>query len=448
MQVDMRQRREAPFLKNRAVRLLTAAGCWLALGRASAAEEWPQWRGPRGDSTSQEENLPLFWNEFRGLAWKAPLPEWGDSTPAVWRDAIFLTSQQDDKLLLLRINRNDGKTVWTREVGTAATPRGKAERGHQTFHELQNNASPSPVTDGEIVVAHFGNGDLAAYTFDGEQLWRHNLQQEYGAYTIWWGHANSPVLVGDLVISVCMQDSLTEMRKEPSPSYLVAHDKRTGEEKWKTLRMTRSDAEECDSYTTPLLCESKRGPELVVMGANQIDGYDPATGEQLWFLAGIKGGRTITGPTVGDGIVYATQGMRKDLLAVRLGGSGELTKNAAVAWSDRDATPDTCCPVVWNHLLFTVTDDGVAKCYDAYTGHPKWKRRLPAGGNYKASPLAAEGRIYFLNMQGVCTVVAADDRFEKLAENKLDDDTTASPAVAAGRVYIRGKKHLYAIEKK
>lgn len=408
------------------------------------AENWPQWRGPRGDSTSQEQQLPVHWNEKRGIAWKVELPGWGDSTPAVWEDALFVTTQEDDKLLLLRLRRDNGQTVWSREVGTAETPRGNVARGSQKFHDLHNNASPSPVTDGKLVFAHFGNGVLAAYDFQGQQLWRRNLQDDYGPYSIWWGHANSPVLYGDFVISVCMQDTLSGVSAQEAASYLVAHDKRTGKPKWKSSRMTGADAEECDSYTTPLLAQTPKGPQLVVMGANQLDGYDPNTGKQIWYLPGIVGGRTITGPTAGLDMVFATQGMRKDLLAVRLGREGELTRRDVV-WKETEATPDTCCPVVWRHLLFTVSDNGVAKCYDAYTGHLKWKKRLP--GDYKASPLAAEGRVYFLNMRGVTTVVAANDRFDKLAENTLDDDTTASPAVSGRRIYVRGKKHLYAIKK-
>lgn len=418
---------------------------WLILGTPALAENWPQWRGPSGDSTSPEERLPLNWNEQRGIVWKVELPGWGDSTPAVWQDALFVTAQDDDKLLLLRLKRESGQTLWTREVGTAETPRGGPGRGSQKFHDLHNNASPSPVTDGKVVVVHFGNGLLAAYDFNGQQLWRRNLQDDYGPYSIWWGHANSPVLYGDLVISVCMQDSLAGVADRPPASYLVAHDKRTGKPKWRSARMTDADAEECDSYTTPLLIQTAQGPQLVVMGANQLDGYDPDTGEQIWYLRGIVGGRTITGPTAGLQMVFATQGMRKDLLAVKLGHQGKLTRRDVV-WKQTEATPDTCCPVLWRDLLFTVSDNGVAKCYDAHTGHQKWKKRLP--GDYKASPIAAEGRIYFLNMHGVTTVVAASDRFSKLSENTLDDDTTASPAVSGGRIYLRGKKFLYAIGKK
>jgi outer membrane protein assembly factor BamB len=430
--------------------LILGAGLVATTTRPVGAENWPQWRGPRGDSTSAERGLPLTWSERHGIAWKVDLPGWGDSTPMVWNKDLFLTTQDGDKLLVLKLGCQTGETIWSREVGEAATPRktaktDKTDRGSQKFHDLHNNASPSPVTDGEVAIFHFGNGELVAFDFDGERLWRHNLQDEYGAYSIWWGHANSPVLFDDLVISACMQDPLTDLGKSRAESYLIAHDKQTGELKWKSQRMTGAKAEEGDSYTTPLLYQTPEGWQLIVMGGNQLDAYDPATGKQLWYLPGIVGGRTITGPTVGQGMVFATQGMKKDLLAVRLGGDGEVTRRDVV-WKETEATPDTCCPVLWQDLLFTVSDNGVAKCYDAYTGNLKWKKRLT--GDYKASPVAAEGRVYFLNMHSLATVVSAGDRYEELAKNSLDDDTTASPAVAGGRIYLRGKRHLYAIVKK
>jgi outer membrane protein assembly factor BamB len=428
--------------------LLLAAGAAVAsLSAASAhAGNWPQWRGPDGNSVApkSETNLPLFWSEQRGVRWKTVLPEWGNSTPAIWGDAIFLTSHHDDKLLAIKLSKKTGEIVWTRELGQGVAKR-EGEKREQKFHRLHNLASPSPVTDGEVVVFHFGSGDLAALDFDGNILWQRNLEKDYGTYTIWWGHANSPVLYRDLVISVCMQDSLADVNEKPSPSYLVAHRKTTGKEVWRSDRMTKAEAEQCDSYTTPVFYQSPQRLEMIVMGANQLDAYDPATGKQLWYLPGLVGGRTITGPTVAGGMVYTTQGMRGPLLAVKLGGEGELTRQA-IAWKQEQGTPDSCSPVVWGNLAFVVSDNGVAKCFDAVTGHLQWEKRL--GGDFKASPLAAEGRIYFLNREGLCTIVSAAPRFDKLSENKLDDETLASPAVSDGLLFVRGHKHLYCLEKK
>ncbi len=268
-------------------------------------------------------------------------------------------------------------------------------------------------------------------TLAGEQLWKRNLQEDHGPYTIWWGHANSPVIYDDLVISVCMQDSLEGVIDPPTASYVVAHDLKSGEVRWRTMRMTGAKAEQCDSYTTPVLRFNlgggwyprypneagvpQRNPvakELVVMGGNQIDAYDPETGKQAWFLPGIVGGRTVTGPTFGnDGVIYATQGMKGPLLAVKPGdgNEGQLRASEHVAWSNDKGTPDSATPVVVDGGLFTVTDDGIARCYDAGTGKIRWTERI--GGKYKASPIAtADGRVYFLSMEGKCTVVASAGR--------------------------------------
>jgi outer membrane protein assembly factor BamB len=409
----------------------------------AVASNWPQWRGPDGNSVTAEKGLPLQWAEDHNVVWKCPLPGDGASTPAIWGDAVFVTGQRDQDLLLVRSGKGSGKVEWERKVGSGEVRRKTARpRGEQKFHPLQNLASPSPVTDGRRVFIHFGNGDLAAYDFDGKQLWHRNLQQDFGPYTIWWGHANSPVLYGDLVITVCMQDSLKDLGEGPVDSYLVAHDQKTGALRWRTLRNTHAKAEECDAYTTPVFAEVDGRTELLVMGGNQLDAYDPATGKQVWYLPGLSGNRTITGPTVTGGMVYATCGMRRDLVAVKPGGSGELPPGAVV-WRTKDSTPDSPCPVVANGLLFVVSDQGVAQCLDAKTGEPKWKERLP--GDHKASPLAAEGRIYFLGLNGTCTVVAAAAQFEKLAENRLDDSFIASPAVSDGKLFLRGRKALYCL---
>jgi outer membrane protein assembly factor BamB len=416
---------------------------WLVAVPALAAD-WPQWRGPAGTGISAEQDLPVVWTETRGIIWKCGLPQWGTSTPAIWGRDIFLTSHtEEDKLLLVCIDKTNGEIKWTREVGSGEAVRQTPEkRGTQKFHEIQNLASPSPVTDGKTVVVHFGNGDLAAFDFSGTQLWKRNLQDDYGAYTIWWGHANSPVLYAGLVINVCMQDSLADLRDKPVESYLVAHDLRTGKERWKVVRTTKAKSEECDAYTTPLLARRGERTELIVMGGNQLDAYDPTTGKQLWFLEGLVGGRTVTGPTIADDCILTTRGMRKDLVCVKPTQDGELSARN-IAWDVKAGTPDTCCPVVANNLVFTITDDGIAKCYDLPTGHVQWTERLKGG--YKASPIAANGRIYFLSTEGVCTVVSASSRFDKLTENKLEDSFVASPATSDGRLFLRGKNSLYCI---
>ena len=444
--------------------------------RSALAENWPQWRGPRGDGTSQEAELPIAWGEKSGIRWKCKLPEWGDSTPVVWGDAIFLTSHVDDEqLVLVRISAKSGEIVWTQEVGRAKTPRAETlkksgdERRQQKFHNSHNFATPSPVTDGEVVIVHFGNGDLAAYDFDGKQLWRRNLQDEHGKYTIWWGHANSPVLYGDLVINVCMQDSLSDLPpaekgdsppterpdsastakgtvpfsgSPPSPSYVVAYHKRSGAPRWKTLRPTAATAESCDSYVTPVFWKNGDRTEMVVWGGQILDAYDPLTGKRLWELPGLSGNRVIPSPVMSHGLIFAIQGMRQPLLAIKPSGDGKRSRDD-IAWKFDQGTSDSPSPIVVGEQLFMVDNGGIVRCFDPLSGRLLWKERVK--GDYRASPVAVEGRIYLLNTKGLTTVISASRRFDRLTENQLDDETIASPVIANGAIYLRGKKTLYCI---
>ena len=212
----------------------------------------------------------------------------------------------------------------------------------------------------------------------------------------------------------------------------------------RNLRMTSASHESCDSYITPILWRNADRMNLVVMGGQMLDAYDPKSGQRLWYLPDLIGNRTITGPVATQKMIYITQGMRWPLLAVNPSGEGKRSPEDVVWKTDRN-TPDSSTPVVWGNFLFLVTNDGMARCLDATTGKPQWKQRLK--GNYRASPLAANEHIYFLNTKGLTTVIAASPKFKQLAENQLDDKTLASPIASDGRLYIRGRKALYCLEK-
>src|SRR5439155_17329988 len=267
----------------------------------------------------------------------------------------------------------------------------KAPKGEPKYPDENNMASPSPVTDGQHVWVHFGNGDLACYDYAGERVWALNLTERFGPYTIWWGHANSPVLYGDLIISACMQDP-THRGK----SYLIAHDKRTGKEKWFVKRDTGATSEPADAYTTPVLYRHDGRVEMIVFGGNVLDAYDPATGKRLWYCTAFDGNRVIPSPTAAGDTVYAIQGMKGPLVAVRAGGEGEgdVTKTN-VRWKYPGVTPDAACPVVANGLVFLANNSGVAICLDAATGKEMWKQRL--GDTFRATPLVAGNRVYFFS---------------------------------------------------
>ena len=420
-------------------------GLLLLLGQADAVsptEIWPQWRGPTADSVAPGRGLPIKWSQTENIAWKTPLPGWGTSTPAIWQDAVFVTTQVDDKVLLfLRIETKSGKIVWQKEVGTGA-PRRKGPVGNLRFHDEHNMASPSPVTDGQHVWVHFGNGDLACYDFAGQQIWTANLAKNYGAYSIWWGHANSPLLVGDLLICACSQDPLLGGK-----SYVAALDKRTGKEKWYVDRGTGAKGEPGDSYTTPLLFKNNDRSELIVLGGNVLDAYDPATGKKLWHCRPfdpVKGNRVISGPTLVGDTVYAIQGMKGPLFAIKAGGTDDVTKTH-VRWqfAASKATPDAACPVVANGLVFMANNDGIAFCIDADNGKQVWKERL--GNAFRATPLVADGKIYFFAKDGKASIVEASRELKLLSQADLGEDLMASPAAAHGSLFIRTKGHLYRI---
>jgi outer membrane protein assembly factor BamB len=415
-------------------------GMWFLVGQVDmvpAAEVWPQWRGPTGDSVSPVAELPTRWSKTENVVWKTDLPGWGNSTPAIWKDAIFVTSQDDESLVLLRIDRRSGKIVWKKEVGRG-TPRRKGAVGNGRYHDENNMASPSPVTDGKHVWAHFGTGDLACYDFDGKQIWRVDMTKRYGPYSIWWGHANSPVLIGDLLISQCAQDPLGG-----GQNYVVALNKLTGEEKWLVKRVTGAEKEPADSYTTPLVYRHEGRAELIVFGGNVLDAYDPATGKRLWYCDVFKGNRVISGPTLAGDTVYAVQGMKGPLFAIRAGGSGDVTASNVLWQFKKGDNPDAASPAVAKGLVFLATNSGQGICIDAVTGKELWNKRLAS--QFRATPLVAGNRIYFFGKDGNTSIVEAAGEFKKVSECDLDEDTVASPAVAGGDLFIRTKGHLYRI---
>ena len=401
-----------------------------------ADQTWPQWRGPTGNSVAPASVLPTKWGPSQNIAWKTPIPGWGDSTPAIWQDAVFVTTQDEDRLLLLRIDRRLGNIVWQQEVGRGK-PRRSGALGNGRFHDEQNLASPSPITDGRHVWAHFGNGDLACYDMAGAQVWSVNLPDRFGPYTIWWGHANSPCVVDGLIVSVCMQDP-----KNGGKSYVVAHDKETGQERWFVKRETGATEEPADAYTTPVAATHNVRTELVVLGGQVLNAYDPATGKELWRSTVLKGNRVIPSPTAAGDTVYAVQGMRGPLFAIQ-GETSGAGSSPLVRWKYTGATPDAASPLVAHGLVFLATNDGMGVCLDAATGAELWKERLAKA--FRASPLAVGNNVYFFGKDGRTTVVEAARAFKEVARSELGEETMASPAAAGGSLFIRTRGYLYRI---
>lgn len=417
-----------------------------AAANETSAMNWPQWRGPNMDGTSPVTGLPTEWNRRKNVRWTAPLPAWSGSSPIVWNDTVFLTSpgpQTDpergrrdpgsDTIYLIAINRTNGGERWRRPIGTDNELRMK-----------QNMASPSPVTDGEHVWAMTGQGDLVAFDFNGKQLWRRNLQEDYGPFGLNWGFAASPLLYEDRLIIPVLHGMKTN-----DPSYVVAINKRSGKTLWKTNRPTDANRESPDAYTTPQPYQRGGRTEIIINGADVVTAHHPQTGEELWRVPGLNpknaGNYRIVGSVVtASGVIVAPTRV-EPMLAIRPDVEGGVGQDD-ILWRARGA--DVPTPVSDGERLWVVTDRGVLNCLDLQTGKEVYPPQRLARGTYSASPVLADGKVYALNEDGTTTVIEAGPEFKILSINPLDDAyTLSSPAIAHGEIFIRTSNRLYCIAK-
>ena len=333
----------------------------------------------------------------------------------------------------MAIDRNHGEILWDREIG----------RGKLKANNLHNMATPTPAADARNVYVMFGTGDLAALDAQGKIIWQRNLVTEYGKYNLNHGYGSSPMLLNDRLYIVCMHQG---------PSYILAVDANTGNNVWKKDRNFESKDESQDSYSSPIFAKAGLRMQLVVAGAETINAYDPATGEEAWRLGGLKvphpAGRTIAGPAAGERtIVVVASGFqnRGYMTAIRAGGHGNLSESNRL-WTYSKFAPDCPTPVIYKGHVFCIRDDGMASCLDLKTGEARWQERL-FSENVKVSPVAADGKIYFTSNQANCAVLKAEPKLEVLATNKLNEATLATPAISSGKIFIRTDGHLYCVGK-
>ena len=388
---------------------------------------WPGWRGRNGSGIAPGGSPAVSFSTTEGFRWKVEVPGKGNSSPVVWDDFVLLTTALLDTdppgLAILCLDRSDGHRLWQAEVGSAQRP----------THNKNGYASATVATDGEGIFAFFGTTGLFCYDFSGGPLWRADL----GDLSHQWGTAASPVLYGDLVIQLC--DSKQE-------SYIAAFEKSSGKEVWRTPRASHG------CWTTPVLVEADASAGhragLVVNGisSKRRDGrlvvaYDPDDGQELWRVRGTTQWVTPTA-MVSGGLVYSTSGRNGPIIAIRPGGTGDVTETHVV-WKARRGGPYIPSGVAYRNRLYLVRDKGEVACYNAGDGRQIWAKRFQ--GTFSASPVAADGRIYAANEQGLVYVFAATDTFQLLAKNNLSEGCLATPAVASGELLIRTKKHLYCI---
>ncbi len=400
-----------------------AAGLVAIGSRAARAEEWNQWRGPNRNAVSSDAGLPVRWTGEQGVRWKVALPAAGVSSPVIWQDRVFMTaadSRRQDELWMLCLNLADGSERWRLRLWGSAP----------TLHHGSKSdmATPTPITDGEHVYALFGTGDVFAVDCDGGLAWQRSLASEYGAFENRFGHTSSPALLGDTLFVQC---------DHYGDSYLLAIDKRTGRNVWKVDRPGV-----WHSWSSPQFCGTGSQTELVVCAAGRVDAYAPATGERLWTVGGLQR-ECIPTPVTGHGLIYLVSGPKGLVQAVRPLGRGDVS-DTHVSWTSQRGTPFVPSPVLVGEQYFLVDDQGIATCLDALTGELVWQQRLR--GEFTASPVAGDGKVYFTNDLGETFVVrAGSDSYEELARNPLGEPVYASAAIAQRGLLLRSPRHLYYI---
>jgi outer membrane protein assembly factor BamB len=444
--------------------ILLPAACMLAMvfeGPAHA-ENWNQFRGAHSGSVG-DAGLPTEWSADQHVLWKVRLPGVGWSQPVVWEDKIFITtaeaanqpkpnpnnsgpgvsgfamlfggaSQEPPKTTyrwkVLCLDAASGETVWEKQ----------AREGRPTIKIHTNNtyASETPVTDGERLIAYFGMTGVYCYDLDGNLVWEKDL----GAYPtqFGWGTGSSPLLHGDLVYIQCDNDKA---------SFLVALDKKSGDEVW------RAEREEKTNWSTPYLWRNKLRSELVVAGGSSIRSYDPKNGDLLWTMKG--NGRTATTPTGSEELLFVDSydrltGNNGIFAAIRPGATGDIslkvreTTNDHVAWSVRLRGTRIASPILSEQCIYVLGQgNGIAHCFDTQTGQEHYRKRLPGASGITASPLAHDGKIYCLDQNGTTIVIEAGPELNVVATNSLGEMCWASPAVVGNRLLIRTVDHLYCI---
>jgi outer membrane protein assembly factor BamB len=404
---------------------------------------WDRFRGPNGTGVSDDKDVPVTFSANENLLWKVELPGAGNSSPVVWGKHLFLQTSSDNgkRRSLLCLDTADGKIRWQAGI-SAETAKIRAD---------SSLASSTPTTDGKAVYVSFWDGKdilVAAYDFQGEKLWSKNL----GAFNSQHGAGASPILYQDKLILANDMDKDDFNTRVPNarPSMLVALDKRTGALVWEAARVA-----ERACYSAPFLLQrpGQQQPELVVTSTTAVTGYNIETGAKLWEAKGWQEHavsvpmRTVASPALAGDTLCACSGGDAGRFAVGLALPGPGKADAPQRlWENRKDFPYVPSPVARGEHFYFVNDYGFAGCYHARTGKREWFERVADAG-FHASPLVIDGKVYAASTGGYVYVFAAEPTFRLLARNELGEVIRATPAVATGRLYIRGERHLYCLGK-
>ncbi len=386
----------------------------------SSADDWPGWRGPRGDGISHEVNAPVRWSPTDNIAWKTPLPGTGRSSPIVWREHVFITvgDETDQSRRVICLDRSTGKVVWN--VGVH-----RGEGGQ--MHRFNSTASSTPCTDGRHVYAVFNDDQglhVFAVDFQGRIAWSASPGSFYSNH----GFAASPVVYGEGVIVNGHQDG---------EAFAVMLNRLTGAEMWRY-----KPAVNLRSFSTPVLINQDGRDQLILTGAAQTVGLEPETGRVIWFAGG-PSEKFVSTPSVGHGMVFSFGGSdEKRAMAVRLGGQGDVS-DSHVAWRCDRSMPYVPTPLLLGDFLHVMSDTGIYTCIEPKTGTTLHTGRKL--GPLFSSPVAVAGRIYYFEDSGKCTIVENGDRFKEIATNDLNETVQTTPAVSDGQLFVRTERHLVCI---
>ena len=416
-------------------------------------KNWHQWRGPEASGVAPYGDPPTEWSENKNVRWKIAIPGQGHATPIVWGDTVFVTSAIETdkqielapleepqrrrgrrggrssapstvhKFVIFAINRSDGSIRWQQTA--------REEVPHEGTHQTGSWAANSPVTDGEHVYAYFGSRGLYCYDMGGNLQWEKDLGDMSTRRS--FGEGSSPTLYGNAIIINWDHEG---------DSFIVALNKRTGEELWKV------DRDESTSWATPIVVEHNGNHQVIVNATHRTRSYDLATGKVLWECGGMTA-NTIPSPVTANGIVYVTSGFRGNALqAIRLDDAeGDITGAAAIVWEYGRDTPYVPSPLLYDDTLYFLKHNrGVLSAFNASTGEAYYgPERLEGVSDVYASPVGAGGRIYIADRDGVTLVIKHGSTLEVLAENVLNDGFNASPVIVGKEIFLRGNKSLYCI---
>ena len=413
-------------------------GLWLGVAFCSYASHWPSWRGDlAGSGLVKDENVPLKWDTKNNIRWRAPLPDRGNSSPVVWGRWLFITqaTEVDNQRAVMCFDKLSGELIWRRGV---------TYDKKETTHKTNPYCSGSPVTDGRVVVANYASAGVAAYDFEGQQIWHRDL----GPQEHIWGNGTSPILYGNLCI----------IYHGPGPhSSLHAMDKLTGHTVWTRKVEEQDNPDRVDgfrgqkggikgAFTTPIVIKSNKRMELILSRANALQAFRPEDGSELWYCNGLNP-LIYTSPVYDGNVILTMGGYFGSSFAVKPGGSGDVTPKRL--WFDpRSKKNRLGTPVIHDGYAYFVNMSGFLECLNLKDGRVVYEERLPSKGNNSAawaSPILVDDRVYVTNQSGDTHVVRASPTFKLLATNSVDEYSNSTLAVSDGALYLRTHKSLWCI---